>query len=291
MIQKLILGTVQLGIDYGINNQRGRPSKIDSFEILNYAYQSGVRILDTAEAYGVAHDIIGKFHKKYNKRFKIITKDKFSDGINEDLENRLLNYCSLLSIDYLYGYMFHNYESLKGNNNYYLQLLELRKKGIVQKIGISLYNNNELLDVIENYNNFDFIQMPFNLLDNAMKRKEVFKKASLNNIKVFVRSVFLQGLFFMETNKISKQFSTLKPYLESLNDLKKEFDIDTASIALKYVVEKDYINQVLIGVDSVDQLKLNLSILNNHHKIPHEKIDIIDVKDDKLLNPVNWTNS
>ena len=193
MIQKLILGTVQLGIDYGINNQMGRPSKIDSFEILNYAYQSGVRILDTAEAYGVAHDIIGKFHKKYNKRFKIITKDKFSDGINEDLENRLLNYCSLLSIDYLYGYMFHNYESLKGNNNYYLQLLELRKKGIVQKIGISLYNNNELLDVIENYNNFDFIQMPFNLLDNAMKRKEVFKKASLNNIKVFVRSVFLKA--------------------------------------------------------------------------------------------------
>tara|TARA_Y100000389_G_C17390766_1_gene479761 strand:+ start:66 stop:941 length:876 start_codon:yes stop_codon:yes gene_type:complete len=291
MIDKIILGTVQLGIDYGINNQTGKPKKKDVFNILNYAYENGIRILDTAEKYGNAHSEISEFHKKYNKKFKIITKSGFENYINIDLKTRILNHCNFLAVDHLHGFMFHNYQSLKKNKVHYLQLFELKKQGLIKKIGISLYNNNELLDIIENYNDFDFVQMPFNLLDNAIKRQKLFERAILKKIEIYVRSIFLQGLFFLETKNISKQLSVLKPYLNSLDDIKNEFCLDTASIALKYALEKDYINHVLIGVDNLEQLENNLSIVNKSYNIPHELIDKIDVEHDKLLNPVNWTTS
>ena len=130
--------------------------------------------------------------------------------------------------------------------------------------------------------------MPFNIFDNATKRKEIFLKAIDNNIKVYARSIFLQGLFFMDRNKIPDQFKLLKINLDYLNSLKDRYNIDIATLALKYVIEKKYIDHVLIGVDNLKQLKENLLIIDNSDTIPHDLIDKIDVKDDLLLNPTNW---
>ena len=72
---KFILGTVQMGLDYGINNTNGQVSLENSHEILEYAFNHGIRILDSAEAYGNAHEVIGSFHKNHpDKLFEIITK-------------------------------------------------------------------------------------------------------------------------------------------------------------------------------------------------------------------------
>jgi aryl-alcohol dehydrogenase-like predicted oxidoreductase len=75
MLNKLILGTVQLGVNYGINNSEGKPSLAKSFDILNMAYENGIRTLDTAEAYGNAQEVIGAFHEKYkDKKFQNLSK-------------------------------------------------------------------------------------------------------------------------------------------------------------------------------------------------------------------------
>ncbi|MDB4129586.1 aldo/keto reductase, partial [Flavobacteriaceae bacterium] len=83
---KLMLGTVQFGIDYGINNKDGVPSIKEVFEILDFAYNNGVRFLDTAEAYGDSQSVIGKFHLQNNNKFKIVTK--FSP-LRKDLPNNI----------------------------------------------------------------------------------------------------------------------------------------------------------------------------------------------------------
>ena len=61
-MSKLILGTVQMGLDYGVNNSSGKISNKESFEILSLAFSNGINILDTAEVYGNSHQIIGDFH-------------------------------------------------------------------------------------------------------------------------------------------------------------------------------------------------------------------------------------
>ena len=65
---KILLGTAQLGLNYGINNKDGKPSVESSIEILSAAYDNNIRFLDTAEAYGDAHEVIGNFHKQYPQK-------------------------------------------------------------------------------------------------------------------------------------------------------------------------------------------------------------------------------
>ena len=48
MKNKIILGTAQFGLDYGINNQSGKVTDKDINQILNYAFENGIKELDTA---------------------------------------------------------------------------------------------------------------------------------------------------------------------------------------------------------------------------------------------------
>ena len=53
----LCIGTVQLGMDYGITGQK-QPSVEQACEILDYATQNGIKTIDTANAYGTAEDVV-----------------------------------------------------------------------------------------------------------------------------------------------------------------------------------------------------------------------------------------
>lgn len=288
MINKLVLGTVQLGLSYGVNNQSGKPSIEKAFQILHAAFDNGIRTLDTAEAYGNSQEVIGKFQKENpNKKFNIITKLAANHTLKcNQLINHISNNCKILSTDKLYGYMFHNYQSFKENTSLYLEVLQAKKTGLIQKAGISLYSNEEISDIIENYSSFDFIQIPFNLFDNESKRKSILEKVKAKTIEVHTRSAFLQGLFFKKD--IPEKLKPLKGYLEKLEDIKKVNNINTETLALQYVLQKEYIDHVLIGVDSAEQLLNNIAITKSKSNIPHFLIDAIQVTEENLLNPSNW---
>ena len=83
---KIILGTVQFGLDYGINNKEGRPTYETIKEILDLAHTKKIIFLDTAEAYGNSHEIIGEYHANSNNKFKVTTK--FS-SLRKDLPSNI----------------------------------------------------------------------------------------------------------------------------------------------------------------------------------------------------------
>ena len=64
MLDKIVLGTTQFGMEYGINNRRGRIPEGEVFEILNEVSNSGLCMLDTAYAYGDGEILIGNFVKE-----------------------------------------------------------------------------------------------------------------------------------------------------------------------------------------------------------------------------------
>ena len=290
MLEKLILGTVQLGVNYGINNSEGKPSLEKSFDILNMAYENGIRTLDTAEAYGNAQEVIGAFHKKNkHKKFNVITKLASSNAIKkEDFLGNLKKNCSLLNVKQLYGFMFHSYESFIKNPKLYNELLKAKKLGLVKLTGISLYSDNEIKVIIENYNEFDYIQIPFNLFDNETKRKDIILKAKEKGMSIHTRSVFLQGLFFKSIEELPSNLNPLKSYLEELHKIRIEQNISMEELALQKKQQKKYINHVLIGVDNSKQLNNNIKTCLNNSIIPHELLNRINVIEEKLLNPSNW---
>ena len=287
-MEKLVLGTVQMGLNYGINNSSGKVSIKESHQILLKAFQSSITTLDTAEVYGNAHQVIGDFHKKNdNCKFQIITK--FPNGIEANsIEAKVLEYLDVLGVKCLEVLMFHSFESFKNNRQAIDLLSELKLKGYINHIGASVYTNDQIEYLIEE-DSISVVQLPFNLLDNISVRGNLMDKLKANGKIIHTRSAFLQGLFFKNTNDKNRIVKKLHSELEILNKVTAESKCSMEELALSYCIYQDNIDNVVIGVDSIDQLNSNIkasSYLIGDDFI--QKIDNIKVKDLNLLNPSLW---
>ena len=283
---KLILGTVQFGLDYGINNSQGKPTKEKVFQILNYAYEKGVRYLDTAELYGNAHDLIGEFHRiNPTKKFQIITK--FSHDFVDSLENKINKYLDQLNTNILNAILFHSFESYINHKEQLENIAKFKNKSF-KYIGVSVYTNEQMNEVIDDIN-IDIIQMPFNLFDNLNLRGELLIKAKEKNKIIHTRSAFLQGLFFMKKDNSNSIRIKLEKELDLIEAISLKSSISIGSIALNYCLLQPNIDGVLIGVDSLEQLKENIAFLK--HKISDKyfhQINSIRICNVELLNPSTW---
>jgi aryl-alcohol dehydrogenase-like predicted oxidoreductase len=281
-MNKIVLGTVQFGLDYGINNHDGKivDSQVES--ILNLALDNEILNLDTAAAYGSSESIIGFFRQKNKafKSFQITTKFKYKKGIT--IGHHVKDSIEKLNIKKLDSVLFHSYQD-------YIDFDLKSKPNEIKNIGVSLYTNEEIKEVI-NDSIIQSIQVPFNLLDNEFFRGSLLRKVKNKGIEVQVRSVFLQGLFFMKPESLPLNLKKLKSELKQLQNLAFENSISMSEMALGYVLSKSYIDKIVIGVDSVVQLKSNINASKTQLDVSIiRKIDSIITKDKNLLNPINWS--
>ena len=285
---KLILGTVQMGLYYGINNQHGQTSIEESHQILLKANKSGITTLDTAEAYGSAHSIIGNFHRNHPAiKFKIITK--VPGDFNEiSLELKVKGYLNDLGVNRLEVLMFHSFDSYKNNLSALKSLIKLKSAGLIKHIGVSAYTN-EQLEYLLDKDEITIVQLPFNLLDNYSLRGALLEELKLKGKIIHTRSVFLQGLFFKKDTDANEIVQKLQSELDILNQLVSQYSCSMEELALSYCLQCKNIDNVVIGVDSVDHLNANLkasSYIINEEII--EKINNIKINDVDLLNPSLW---
>ncbi len=286
-LKKIILGTVQMGLPYGISNNLGKISLENSIEILEYAFESGIEILDSAEAYGDAHQVIGAFHEKHpTKNFKIITK--LPHQMDVKIDEKVNGYLKDLKVNKLHALLFHSFSSYKDNINNFDVLRKLKSDKKIKYLGVSVYTNEEIEEVILN-DEIDIIQLPYNLFDNNSLRGEILKRAKAKGKIIHTRSALLQGLFFKDLNDQKEIVQKLKNELILLSDISKTDNASISELALSYCLKQNSIDNVLIGVDSINQLKDNIKSVN--YKIKPEtvdKINAIKIKNLDLLNPSLW---
>jgi uncharacterized protein len=288
MKERLILGTVQMGIDYGINNPNGKIPENESFDILRTAYASGISMLDTAEVYGNAHQLIGRFHAE-NPEQRFLVQTKFPNGIEAgEFIGQIKTYLSDLNIKQIETMMFHSFQSYLVNQKHIGMLDEAKKQGLIRKAGVSVYTNSEFEAVI-NDDQVDVIQLPFNLFDNLSFRGELMQKAKQRGKELHSRSAFLQGLFFLPPDSNHPVARMLKPNLDQVRKLSKDTGIQVHLLALAYCLHQKLIDRVIVGVDSADQLQKNLEasdIQLNDEII--RKVNSIRVSNPDLVNPKLW---
>lgn len=273
---KLVLGTVQFGLQYGVNSA-GRPSEDAVKGILAEAAKGGITTLDTSSAYGNSEEILGKCII-VEENFKVVSKyPKGETSVGEMFNSSLKR----LKVEKLYGYLLHHFEVYKNNPAVWDEFISLKESGKVQKIGFSLYTPEELEFIIKKGSPFDLIQVPFNIFDK--KFLPYMKELHEEGVEIHVRSTFLQGLFFKDRNALPEKLQPMKKYLLQLDEFSKKSGLSISEIALNYNLQNPYVDGVLIGVDNVEQLQMNLN------SVKDTPINIeIAVKEQELLNPVNW---
>lgn len=272
---KLVLGTVQFGLQYGINSA-GRPSTEQVSDILDNAKAGGIQILDTSSAYGNAEEVLGAV--KAGGNFKIVSKyPKCDKSVAETFNHSL----QVLGTDHLYGYLLHHFEVYRENKEVWNDFIQLQKEGKVERIGFSLYEPWELGIILSDGIPFSLIQVPFNIFDRQFE--PYFQKLKEMDVEIHVRSTFLQGLFFKDRNTLPEKLEPLKKHLLQLDEYAARKGISVGDLALNYNLQNPYIDGVLIGVDNKDQL------MQNFASVKDVEINIdIQVEDPELLKPVNW---
>jgi aryl-alcohol dehydrogenase-like predicted oxidoreductase len=283
--QKIILGTVQLGVPYGINNIIGKPDVRQAYQILQEAQDIGIKLLDSADAYGDSLNVIGEFMKSSKTNsFEVISKFV---GDHEKLEFKVDRTLRDIGRPRLYAYLYHRYSDYL-SGIYALQIQGLKEKGKIDRIGVSLHSVDELIKVIHD-STIDLIQVPLNIFDSGAQKMDLLQVARNKGKEIHVRSVFLQGLFFKDPATLTGNLIGLRQPLQQLRDLIGHHDLDMRTICLSFVLNVPFVDRVIIGVDSKVQLIENLkSITSEFPRNLLDEIKAIPILDRALLNPSAW---
>lgn len=276
LINKIGIGTVQFGLNYGISNKSGQTSIAEVEKILDRAFEVGIRVIDTARMYGESEAVLGE--NKVARGFKIVSKFMPST-VNRSIREQLQTSCNFLRTASLYAYLAHRPLALLEDNNDWQELISLRGEGKIEKIGFSLNFPHELEQLMQHGHLPDIIQVPYNYFDNRFEPLMIELKKQ--NCEIHSRSAFLQGLFFADVNELNTSFDEAK---ERISVLQQTFKKELSSVLLKYVLSKSFIDCVIIGIENVVQLNQNIMGIDDVALIERNIQDFSE----NILVPSNW---
>ena len=285
----LAIGSAQFGSDYGIANKTGQVSIKEIALILDRAKEFGIDTIDTAISYGNSEKSLGRVGIK---NWKVVTKipeipsNIDSADINFWLEEKITESLKRLNIENLYAVLLHRPDQLNDEKykDVWCTLQNRQKAGDIQKIGYSIYDSNQLKGIFKKFEP-SLIQVPFNLIDQRIKKSGFLKKFNEMNIEVHSRSCFLQGLLLLKKELIPSKFKKWDNFWNEYHTWLNRNNITPLEACLKYSVREKLISKVVIGVDSYTHIDEILSTLKNNSNINYQDFYM---DDSDLINPVNW---
>ena len=290
----LVLGTAQLGLPYGIANRTGQPNQSVATDIIREAWENGIQEFDTAQGYGESERVLGisLLQLKLSGKAKVITKPHpLLDHLNPAiLENAVAESLRNIGVPKLYGIMLHREEMLALWHKGLAEILSrLVAKGMVQKVGVSVYSPEKAIEAI-NTDGMDMVQIPTNILDRRFEKAGVFEIAKAKKKEVYIRSVFLQGLLLMDTGEISDRMAFAIPVIEKLENLSKEFSLTRHEIALGYIKAEMPNAHVVFGAETKEQVTKNLAAWQKDvPALLGKKVRIVFSNvNEQILNPSLW---
>jgi len=302
-ISRITLGTAQLGFNYGISNTNGKPNDDQSYRILQTAVDNDITSFDTATVYGNSEELIGNFLKNnvfpnltiLTKISKIKCKNQHPsfDEIKKIVKKSLIASKDRLNIKKISMCLLHDPLDMHSYDGFVVKSLkQLKNEGIIEAIGASIYTPNQVKEFLEN-NDLDVIQIPMNLFDTRLIKDGTLTKLKNLGKIIFARSIFLQGLFFMDIDSIPKNMHFAKKPLEKLKMISSNYDIEIKELAFSFVKDIPEVDSMIIGVDSEEQLKNNIKLLDASplsEEIKQELNNSFFNMSEELINPTLWSS-
>ena len=266
-ISPITLGTVQLGMNYGIANNGGKPDEERCFSILHTALEGGVTALDTARAYGDSELVIGRFLKQWKGTAPaIITKIPTLQGnspkelekfVTESVEQSL----ERLGVSKLEAVMLHGAKDPVIHGKSCADAMKaLIAHCYTDKVGVSVYTAEDIEGMLP-YDVFSVTQVPMSIFDQRLIACGAIEKLHQRNFSVFVRSVFLQGLFFLNPDKIDDPIllEYAVPKIRLLTTIAAELGMSVAQLAIAFIRDCAGVTSLVLGADTPEQVKNNVA--------------------------------
>jgi len=293
-MSRLVLGTAQLGMPYGIANKSGKPNFLSAISIVNTAWENGITEFDTAQAYGDSEQTLGRIFTELGivQKVRVTTKLKsvqtavgrifIHRSVEESLER--------LKVSKLECLLLHREDILDSLDDGLKESLQaLVQRDYVRYLGVSVYSPERARQALD-CNLFHNIQIPANILDRRFHHAGIFEIAEERDRQIYIRSAFLQGLILMNGEDMPEEMALVKPVLAKLDYLALQYRLSRQAIALIYLRDRFMRAKVIFGAEITEQVLQNTRCwqLEAPAGLLSELDSAFPDLSENVLNPAKW---
>jgi aryl-alcohol dehydrogenase-like predicted oxidoreductase len=259
---RLVLGTAQLGMAYGVANGSGRPDDATARTLVGTAFRGGITAFDTAVAYGNSESVLGAAFTSLGiaDRVEVISKGFCGGAHGPTLTDQVAESRARLGVPRLSGWLMHNESQLpQWTPKVRAEADHLCAEGNVRRFGVSVYHPPEGLRAVEELG-MQIVQFPASPFDRRFLRSGAAHRIGSTGAHLYVRSIFLQGLALMDPASVPDGIPHAAEAVRTLRDFcaVRGFAID--HFCLSYVLQRTATARIVIGLESERQLRRNLEI-------------------------------
>lgn len=258
MTQQLALGTAQFGLDYGVTNTRGRLPQEEAVALLQQAWDGGLRLLDTAQAYGSSEEVLGAAMRH---AWQVATKTLplRTGGIDAEAVERVdaafaqsLRRLRRPAVDVL---LVHNAQDLlaPGGEQLHEWLRRQSEEGRAVRIGVSAYEGGEVAALLDRFS-FDVIQLPVSLADQRLVADGTLARVRAAGIEIHARSLFLQGVLLAPAEFVAGRFPAQAAWLRDFEDECARRGVTRQQACLGFFKSREELAVAVAGVAGAGEL-------------------------------------
>jgi aryl-alcohol dehydrogenase-like predicted oxidoreductase len=291
----LVLGTAQLGMDYGIANRLGKPDLKEAEAIVHAAWERGVHFFDTAQAYGESEKVLGTCFEELGIRQHedLRVSSKLDPGIQPSddhaVEAGVDQSLRILGVERLWSLMLHREGFLAEQDRLVDIGRKLKNQGKVERFGISVYSPENAFRALA-MDQIDIVQVPFNVFDQRALQEDLFGYASERGKHLLVRSLYLQGLLLLDADQIPPWMGFSREALHRFHSFARDVGIAPKLLSMAFVSQKAKDALIIFGSESAEQVKENVSLYRRSITLDLPDMGFLAQKDPRLINPSHWKN-
>jgi predicted aldo/keto reductase-like oxidoreductase len=246
-------------------------------EMVDLFMAKGFTYFDSAWGYGggkseeaIKTTIVDRYPRE---SFQIATKcPAWLAKTAEEAKNMFWTSLERTGAGYIDYYLLHN---LGDSRTHYFEefgmwdyIRDLKEKGLVRHIGFSIHDNADALDkVLTEHPEAEFVQFQLNYDDwesPTIQARKCYEVAKKHQKPIIVMEPVKGGLLANPTESIRKIFEDYNP------------NVSLASWAIRYAASLDNIITVLSGMSTIDQVRDNVSFMEEFKPLSQEEAAIVE---------------
>lgn len=297
MLNRIGLGTAQLGMEYGVANTTGRPGEAEGLQILAEAVSHGVTLLDTARAYGDSETVLGAFVAREHRaaELRLVSKLTSLDGrplTSEHFLSELRGSLRTVGAAALYAWLVHDVRDvIRDRHAFESAAARAKELRLTEKVGISVYGHEDL-DSLQGVSGVDVVQLPLSIFDQRLLQSGHIDHLKSLGVEIHARSLFLQGALLMPPAALPAHLSGLRPAVERLQAVAAERGLTTYETSLAFAYATSQVDCWIIGVETIAQVQELLRRAKKAAEYADRAAGLVyahlAVEGSVLVNPRTW---